>query len=96
MTVKLDSANQGVMLNAVTREQVGSGTSSASGPTTITVPINYAKATEVIVTPIGPNAYFGGVDNIVVGVPTTFDAYVFNLAGTKVAAPFNWTFKGVG
>jgi hypothetical protein len=96
MKVRLDSTSQGVTLNAVTRQQAGSGTSSASGPTTITVPINYAKATEVIVTPISPNAYIGVVDNIIVGTPTKFDAYVFNTAGTKVACAFNWSFKGVG
>ena len=88
--------SQGVNLNAIPRTQNGSGTSSAIGPTTITLPIPFAKFIDVQITPIGSVARSATPDNMQPGTTSTFDAYVFDMSGNKVAAPFNWTASGVG
>lgn len=99
MLVALDTeapTGQGVRLDAVLRTKVGSGTSSASGPTTITLDTPFAAVKEVDVRPLGASALIGVPDNIITGDPTSFDAYVFDTAGNKVSVPFMWTWKGVG
>lgn len=87
---------QQVRLAAIPRSFEGDATSSASGPVTITLPQQIAKFTAVDVQPIGAAAMIGQPDNLVIGAPTTFDAYVFDTSGNKVAAIFKWTVKGVG
>lgn len=87
---------QQVRLAAIPRSFEGDATSSASGPVTITLPQQLAKFTAITVQPLGSAAMIGVPDNLTLGDPTTFDAYVFDTAGNKVAAAFKWTAKGVG
>ena len=96
IVVAMSDNSQGVNLNAIPRTQNGSGTSSAIGPTTITLPIPFAKFIDVQITPIGSVARSATPDNMQPGTTSTFDAYVFDMSGNKVAAPFNWTASGVG
>jgi hypothetical protein len=96
MVVAMSANSQGVNLNAIPRTLNGSGTSSAIGPTTITLSMPFAKFIDVQVTPIGSVARSGSPDNMQPGATSTFDAYVFDISGNKVAAPFNWTASGVG
>lgn len=46
-------------------------------------------------TGFGTTARMAVADNIVTGSPTTFDVYVFNDAGTKIASDFRYEFQGV-
>lgn len=87
---------QQVRLAAIPRSFEGDATSSASGPVTITLPQQLAKFTAITVQPLASAAMIGVPDNLTLGDPTTFDAYVFDTAGNKVAAAFKWTAKGVG
>lgn len=87
---------QQVRLAAIPRSFEGDATSSASGPVTITLPQQLAKFTAITVQPLGSAAMIGVPDNLILGDPATFDAYVFDTAGNKVAAAFKWTAKGVG
>lgn len=84
-----------VRVDAVPREENGASTSSATLATTITCANEYAAAQSILITPLGTTALSAVVDNIVVGNPTTFDVYIFNVSGTQVANDFIWHFGGV-
>ncbi len=76
-------------LDAIPREEVGSSTSSASGPVTITLENPYVSVKKLTITPQGTTARSVSFDNVVLGATSTFDVYIFNDVGTKIASP--WT-----
>lgn len=81
-------------LVSVTREESGTGTSSALVGTTIECLSTYASVAQIIITPIGSTSLVGVPDNITTGDPTTFDVYIFE-SGVQVACDFMWTLKGI-
>ncbi|WP_164084938.1 phage tail protein [Pseudazoarcus pumilus] len=84
-----------IRIDATPRTETGQATSVASGPTTITVEQAYAAVKSITVTPLGTTPRTYAVDNIVVGDPTTFDVYLFDVSGNQVATDFRWQFDGV-
>jgi hypothetical protein len=86
---------QSIRVDAIPREEVGSGTSSASGPVTITLSGQYVALKKITITPQGNTARSATFDNVVLGNPTRFDVYVFGNNGDKIASPFQYTFQGV-
>ncbi|MCG8004704.1 MAG: phage tail protein [Candidatus Thiodiazotropha lotti] len=84
-----------IRVDAVPREENGSGTSSATLPVTISTNNEYAAVQSIVITPIGNSALPYAVDNITPGNPTTFDIFIFDENGTQVANDFLWNFKGV-
>jgi hypothetical protein len=86
---------QNIRLDAIPRTEQFTGTSSAAGPTTITMENDYVSVKKITLTPEGTTARSATYDNIVLGNPTTIDVYVFNDAGTKIASTFRGEFQGV-
>ncbi|MEW8027853.1 MAG: phage tail protein [Candidatus Thiodiazotropha sp.] len=93
MLVKLPGVS--IRVDAVPREENGTGTSSAVSPTTISLANEYSAVQSISITPVGSSALSPTVDNIVVGNPTTFDVYIFDDTGAQVANDFIWRFGGV-
>lgn len=83
-----------VRLDVVAIEESGSDTSSASAATTVTLERTYTFAKAISVTASGTSGLIAVVDNVDPG-SGTFDVYVFNAAGSQVAADFYWRFLGV-
>lgn len=94
-TLLVTVPTQNIRLDAVPREEVGSGTSSASAATTVTLANVYVATKKLTITPKGTAARIAVFDNIVLGDPTTFDVYIFDAAGTQVACDFLYQFQGV-
>jgi hypothetical protein len=95
-TLKVTIPTQSIRLDAIPREETGTGTSSAAGPVTVTLTGVYVACKKLNVTPEGTTARSATYDNIVLGVSsTTFDVYVFNDAGTKIASNFRYEWQGV-
>lgn len=94
-TLKVTIPAQSIRVDAIPREEVGTGTSSASGAVTITLTNPYVACKKLTITPQGTTARSATFDNIVLGNPTTFDVYVFNDSGTKIASPFRYEWQGV-
>lgn len=95
-TLGVTIPTQSIRLDAVPREEVGTGTSSASGPVTVTLTNLYVAVKKLTITPQGTTARSATFDNIVIGVSTvTFDVYVFNDSGIKIASPFRYEWQGV-
>lgn len=94
-TLKVTVPTQSIRVDAVPREEVGTGTSSAAGATTITLSNEYVAVKKITITPEGTTARSATYDNIVLGSPTTFDVYVFDDTGVKIASPFRYQFQGV-
>jgi hypothetical protein len=95
-TLGVTIPTQSIRLDAVPREEVGTGTSSAAGPVTVTLVNKYVAVKKLTITPQGTTARSATFDNIVIGVSTvTFDVYVFSDAGTKIASPFRYEWQGV-
>lgn len=86
-----------VRADIVAKEETGTGTSAASGATTIALSKEYAAARSIIVMPEGTSARTWVWDNIQLdnGGVTTFDVYIFDSSGAQVATPFRWQWKGV-
>lgn len=66
-TMKVTVPGQTIRLNAVPRSEVGSGTSSASGPVTIKLTGEYTKVQSIPITLLGSTPRNYVLDNIVVG-----------------------------
>lgn len=94
-TMLVTIPTQSIRLDAIPREEVGTGTSSAAGPVTITLANAYVAVKKLTITPQGTTARSATFDNVVLGTPTTFDVYVFNDAGVKIASAFQYDFQGV-
>lgn len=94
-TMMVAVPTQNIRLDAIPRSETGSGTSSAAGPVTVTLANDYIAVKKLTVTALGTTARMAVADNIVTGDPTTFDVYVFNDAGTKIASSFRYEFQGV-
>lgn len=94
-TMLVTVPDQSIRLDAIPREEVGSGTSSASGPVTVVLENSYVAVKKLTISPQGSTARSATFDNIVMGSPTTFDVYVFNDSGTKIASAFQYQFQGV-
>jgi hypothetical protein len=97
-TLKVTMPTQNIRVDAVPREEVGTGTSSASGPVTITLANQYVAAKKITITPQGTTARSATYDNIIIGGSagaTTFDVYVFDQTGAKIVSPFRYDFQGV-
>lgn len=95
-TMLVTIPEQSIRLDAVPREEVGTGTSSASGPITVTLSNVYVAVKKLTITPQGTTARSATYDNIVLGPSsTTFDVYVFNDAGSKIASDFRFEWQGV-
>lgn len=86
---------QNIRLDAIPREEVGAGTSSASGAVTVTLANSYVSVKKLTITPEGSTARMAVYDSIVVGTPTTFQVHIFNDAGARIASPFRYEFQGV-
>lgn len=86
---------QNIRLDAIPREEVGTGTSSATLATTITLGNEYVAVKKITITPEGATARMAVFDNIVLGSPSTFDVYVFDAAGAQIASDFYYAFQGV-
>lgn len=94
--LKVTLPTQRIRLDAIPRREVGSGTSSATLATTITLDNVYAAVKTISITPAGStNARIAVYDNIVLGSPSSFDVYVFDAADTQVACGFYYQFEGV-
>lgn len=94
-TLKVVIPEQSIRLDAVPRDEVGTGTSSAAGPVTVTLANVYVACKKLSITPEGVTARSATYDNIVLGSPTTFDVYVFNDSGVKIASAFRYEWQGV-
>jgi hypothetical protein len=94
-TMLVTAPTQNIRLDAIPRSETGSGTSSASTYTRVTLANAYIAVKKLTVTGFGTTARMAVADNIVTGSPTTFDVYVFNDAGTKIASDFRYEFQGV-
>lgn len=94
-TLLVTAPAQQIRLDAIPREEVGTGTSSASGAVTVTLENDYIAVRDLTITPEGSTARSATYDNIVTGSPTTFDVHVFNDAGTRIASAFRYRFRGV-
>ena len=94
-TLLVTIPDQSIRVDAIPREEVGSGTSSAAGPVTITLTNAYVALKKLTITPQGTTARSATFDNVVLGAVTTFDVYIFNDAGTKIASAFQYQFQGV-
>ncbi|WP_213036239.1 hypothetical protein [Candidatus Nitrotoga fabula] len=94
-TLKVTVPTQKIRLDAIPRDEVGAGSSSALGPVTITLENQYVAVKRLTVTPEGTTARMAVVDNIVLATPTTFDVYVFDAAGNLIASDFRWLWQGV-
>ncbi len=94
-TLLATAPTQNIRLDAIPREEAGTGTSSASGAVTITLSNSYAAVKKLTITPEGSTARFGVYDAIVLGTPTTFQVHVFNDAGARIASNFRYAFQGV-
>lgn len=66
-TLKVSVPTQNIRLDAVPREELGSGTSSASGPMTITLANDYVAVKKLTVTPQGDTARSSTFDNVIIG-----------------------------
>lgn len=94
-TLKVSVPTQNIRLDAVPREEVGYSTSSAAGPVTITLANPYVAVKRITISPEGTTARTATYDAIVLGGTTTFNVYIFDAAGVKIASPFRWVFQGV-
>ena len=94
--LKVTVPTQRIRLDAIPREEVGSGTSSATLATTITLDNAYTAVKSLSITPAGStNARIAVYDNVTMGAPSSFDVYIFDAADTQVACDFYYNFKGV-
>lgn len=88
-----------VQVAVVPREESGSATSQATGPTTIALANHYAKTLGIVITPLGNSSLRWTIDNLQLNTATgagdTFDVYLWDANDNQVAADFIWTFKGV-
>lgn len=94
-TQRVSVPTQNIRLDAVPREEVGYSTSSAAGPITITLANPYVAVKRITISPEGTTARTATYDAIVLGGTTTFNVYIFDAAGVKIASPFRWVFQGV-
>lgn len=94
-TMLVRAPSQTIRLDAIPRSETGSDTSSASTYKRITLANDYIAVKKLTVTALGTTARMAVADNIVTGDPTTFDVYVFNDAGTKIASDFRYEWQGV-
>jgi hypothetical protein len=96
-TLLVTEPTQEIRLDAIPRSETGSGTSSASTYTRITLENAYVAVKKLTVTPLGATARMALADNIVLGSPTTFDVYVFDNDGAdvKMVSDFRYEFQGV-
>lgn len=85
----------GVRVDAIPKTEEGTATSSTTTYTRITLDAVYAAVKGLPqITVSGTTPALAVVDNIVTGSPTTFDVYVFDLAGDQIARPFGYLWKG--
>ncbi len=84
-----------VRLDVFSREETGTVTTSAAGPTTVTLSNTYYAVKNLLLTPSGTATRAAVYDNIITGDPSSFDVYLFNAAGTKIAGAVSWRFQGV-
>ncbi len=94
-TLLVTVPTQNIQVEAIPREEIGLATSSAAGPVTITLVNPYVAVKRITITPEGTTARSATYDNIVLGVTTAFDVYVFNDSGVKIASAFRYSFQGV-
>lgn len=66
-TLLVTIPTQSIRVDAVPREEVGSGTSSASGPVTITLANDYVAVKKLTITPQGDTARSSTFDNMIIG-----------------------------
>lgn len=91
-------AAEGINLNVkvVPLEESGSVTSNATAGVTVTLSRTYTALKEINATPVNTNdAALAVVDNIVLGNPSSFDVYVFDIFGQQLAVPVQWKWKAV-
>lgn len=82
-------------LSVIPRTESGESTSSASGPTTISLKNTYSTCVDINIIPQGTTAKSATYDNIDLSSgPQTFDVYVFDASGNQIASDFRWTWKG--
>lgn len=94
-TLNVTVPQQTIRLDAIPREEVGTGTSSASAAVTVTLENDYVAVKKLTITPEGNTARSATYDNVILGNPTTFDVHVFNDAGARIASAFRYEFQGV-
>jgi len=96
---KVTMPSGSIRADILAQEETGTGTSSGTNgvATTITLSRQYAAARSLVITPEATSARSAVFNNIVLDNSgfTTFDVYIFNSAGTQVATPFRYSFKGV-
>ena len=74
-------------------EYGGPITSSASGPTTVTLQGKYSTAQDINISIIGTESADWTYDNLDLSAGT-FDIYIFDKNGNQVARQFTWHFRG--
>jgi hypothetical protein len=85
-----------IRADVVTRTEEGVSTSSASGPTTVTLNNVFSAVRSLNITPSGSQPRTAVYDNIVLGNPTTFDVYIFDTSNDQqLAVEFSYAFKGL-
>jgi hypothetical protein len=94
-TLRVTIPTQSIRVDAIPRIEQGPGTSSAAGPVTITLDNAYVALKKLTLMPQGTTARSAVFDAVVLGATTTFDVYVFNDAGVKIASSFMYEWQGV-
>ena len=85
-----------VRINAIPKAENGEDISLSTGGKEIQLTNEYSKVKSITVTPVGITALTAVIDAIdLVSSPNTFDVYIFNTAGTRLANDFIWKFEGV-
>ena len=93
--LELDPGGIAALMPTVT-DQV-TGTSSATGPVTVTLPRKYIVANNPIVQPVAPTSCTASPSNLTLSetLTNTVDVNVFDQTGARVALPFVLTITGV-
>lgn len=97
MLVVRNSTTPAVVIDAVSRTEDGTVTTSATNPVTVTLTGLYTRVKSIQVTPTGATAQMALYDNVQLSQvnPNTFDVYAFDDTGNQIETQVSYTFKGV-
>jgi len=85
-----------IRINAIPKAENGETISLSTGGKEIQLVNDYTKVKAITVTPVGTTSLTSVINDIdLTSTPNTFDVYIFNSSGTRVANNFIWKFEGV-
>jgi hypothetical protein len=93
-TMLVTAPSQKIRIDAVPRTEVVWGTTSATGPVTVTLTNAYVACKRLVVTALGAGAGYCKADAISPGSPTTFQVNGMD-GSSRVAIPFMAEWEGV-